>query len=298
MEWVDAKTIVTKNQTLNNDYLAAEYTMNLYRGCSHGCIYCFARGAYYQIPDFDRVRAKKDALRIVRDELARKVLPGIVSTGGMSDPYNPMEREHLLSRHSLELLNAFTFGSCILTKSDLVVRDADVLCDIKAHSPVNVSFSITCAGDEICTKVEPFAPSSSKRFAAITALAKQGIMARVLLDPVLPYITDNEKNIRGIVQRAKAAGAQYIYASMGVTMEGIQRDYFFEKAERCYPGTAENYTKKFGHKYRCQSPRAKKLWEAFTEECEQQQIVYDMPVVNRMIRHGYNVSGLQLRLDV
>jgi len=184
MEWVDAKTIVTQNKSLSYDYLAAEYNMNIYRGCSHGCVYCFARGEYYKIPDFNRVRVKKDALRIVRDELARKVIPGIVSTGGMSDPYNPVEKEHLLTRHSLELLNAFTFGSCILTKSDLVVRDADVLSDIKEHSPVNVSFSITCADDETCAKVEPFAPNSSRRFAAIEALAKQGIMAGVLLDPV------------------------------------------------------------------------------------------------------------------
>ncbi|MCL2461500.1 MAG: radical SAM protein [Defluviitaleaceae bacterium] len=167
MEWIEAKTIVTGNKSMNYDYLAAEYTMNIYRGCSHGCVYCFARGEYYKIPDFDRVRTKKDALRIIRDDLARKVKKGIVTTGGMSDPYNPQEREHKLTRNALELINAYEFGICILTKSDLAVRDIDILQDIKTHSPVNVSFSITCADDELSRAIEPSAPVSSRRFAAI-----------------------------------------------------------------------------------------------------------------------------------
>ena len=294
MEWVEARTIVTNNKSMNYDYLAAEYTMNIYRGCSHGCIYCFARGEYYKIPDFGRVRAKKDALRIIRDDLARKVKRGIITTGGMSDPYNPEEREHKLTRNALELINAFAFGVCVLTKSDLVTRDLDILQDIKNHSPVNVSFSVTCAEDDLCRIIEPQAPTTSERLAAMAELSSQGIITGVLLDPVLPYITDDDANIRGIVRKAKQAGACYIYASLSVTMEGIQRDHFFRQAEPSFPGTAERYTKRFGNYYRCSSPREKALWAAFADECERQQIVYDMRVANRMIRNGYDLSDLQL----
>ena len=289
MELVEAKSIITNSKGLNYSYLAAEYTMNIYRGCSHGCVYCFARGEYYKIPEFDRVRAKKDALRIIRDDLARKVKRGVVTTGGMSDHYNPEEREHKLTRNALELLNAFGFGICILTKSDLVLRDTDIISDIKTHSPVNVSFSVTCAEDGLCRLIEPYAALSSKRFEALARLAERGITAGVLLDPILPYVNDTGDNIRGIVKRAKDAGARYIYASLSVTMEGIQREHFFKTIEPNFPGTAEKY-KRFGNYYRCHPPGEKKLWDAFADECEKRGIIYDMRLANRIIRDGYDLS--------
>lgn len=297
MEWVEAKTIVHRNKTMNNYYLAAEYTMNIYRGCSHGCIYCFARGAYYDIAEFDRVRAKKDALLMIRDELRRKIKTGVIATGGMSDPYNPEEREHELTRHSLELINAFEFGISMMTKSPLVLRDIDLLTEIREHSPVNVSFTVTCAQDELCKKTEPFVAPSSERFRAIEELHKNGIISGVLLDPILPYFTDTEENIREMVRKAKAHGAVYIYASMAVTMEGIQRDYFFQEADKLFPGVSEQYRQRFQNSYRCRCPQQKKLWAAFVEECDKQQILYDMPTVNHKIRAGYNLSQLQMRLD-
>ena len=295
MEWIDAKTIVTNNKALNRNYLAAEYTMNIYRGCSHGCIYCFARSNYYKIHDFDCVKAKKDALKIIRDDLQRKIKRGIITTGGMSDPYNPQEKELELTRNALELINAFSFGICILTKSDLVIRDMDILKDIQEHSPVNVSFTITCSDDDLCQKIEPFVATSSERFQAINRLAQNGIFTGVLMDPVLPYITDTKDNIQEMVKKAKHYGANYIYASMGVTMEGIQRDYFYQEVEKTHPGMAEKYRKRFKEYYHCRSPYAKKLWDVFVQECEKQGIIYDMRAVNQMIRSGYDISGLHIQ---
>lgn len=297
MEWIEAKSIVNRNQSLNNQYLAAEYTMNIYRGCSHGCIYCFARSAYYNIEEFDRVRGKKNALQIIRDELRRKVRSGIVATGGMSDPYNPQEKEHLLTRHALELLNAFEFGISIMTKSDLVLRDTDLLQEIQEHSPVNVSFTITCAEDALCEKIEPHVATSSQRLAAIQQLAKKGIVTGILMDPILPYLTDTEENIREMVKRAKAYGADYIYCSLGVTMEGIQREYFYDAIDRLFPGTSEKYKKRYQTMYHCRCPGQKKLWESFREECEKQGILYEMPAVNQKIRWGYQLSPLQMKFD-
>lgn len=295
MEYIDAKTIVTTNRGMNWNYLAAEYTMNIYHGCSHGCIYCFARGEYYKIRDFDCVRAKKDALRIIRDDLRRKVKPGIVMTGGMSDPYNPREQELNLTRYALELINAFTFGACLLTKSELVTRDIDILADIKEHSPVNVSFTITCADDGMCRKVEPYVAASSERFRALSQIAQKGLITGVLLDPILPYITDTEENIRELVKMAKHYGASYIYASMCVTMEGIQRDHFYREADKLYPGMSERYQKRFGNVYRCRPSHEKKLRDAFVDECEKQKITYSMKAVNHLIRAGYDLSSLTFR---
>lgn len=298
MEWIDAKTIVTTNKSANYNYLAAEYTMNIYRGCPHGCIYCFARGEYYCIPDFDTVKVKRDALRIIRDDLRRKVRTGVVTTGGMSDPYNPVEKELKLTRNALELINAFEFGICILTKSDLVLRDMDILKDIKEHSPVNVSFTITAADDALCSQIEPHAALSSERFRAIERLTKNGIVAGVLLDPVLPYLTDTEENIRDMVKKAKSSGAGYIYASFSVTLEGIQRDYFYTEAEKIVPGISSKYKKRYDTRYRCASPKAARLWEAFRDECEKQKLIYDMKAANGLIRSGYYSGSSQLQFNI
>ena len=270
MEYIDAKTIIT-NGGPDNNYLQTEYVMNIYRGCSHGCIYCYARSNYYEKSgSFDNIRAKKDALRIIRDDLRRKVKPGVVLTGGVSDPYCPEEKEHRLTRNALELINAFGFGICIITKSGLVTRDADILSDIKEHSPASVNFSITCSDDETCRKIEPYVSATSKRFEAIAFLAGKGISCGVLIDPVIPYITDTAENVRTLVRLAKEHGAKYIYISTLVTMADVQREYFYKEAEKLYPGITDKYKQRYKDYYRCHAPSAKKLWNAFADECEKQ----------------------------
>ena len=294
MELIDAKTIAT-NGGPDRDYLQAEYVMNIYRGCNHGCIYCYARSNYYEkTGNFDNVRAKKDALRILRDELSVKAKSGVALTGGVSDPYNIEEAEHKLTRNSLELINAYRFGVCIITKSDLVKRDSGILADIKSHSPASVNFSITCSDDETCKKVEPYASTTTERFGAIEHLAGKGIIAGVLIDPVIPYITDTAENVQAIVRKAKQHGAKYVYISTFVTMADAQRDYFYQKAERHFPGISDTYKEKFKNYYRCFSSNGKKLWKAFVEACEKEGMNYDMRAANQMIRRGY---GMALRVN-
>lgn len=298
MDFIDAKTIVTNVSHLNWNYLLFEYVMNIYRGCNHGCIYCFARSNYYEKTDnFDCIRAKKNALQIVRDDLRRKVKQGVVLTGGMSDPYNLEEKEHKLTRNALELINAFSFGTCIITKSDLVTRDIDILLDIKEHSPASVNFSITCSDDDTCRKVEPFVSVTSKRLEAIEHLAKNGIIAGVLMDPLIPYITDTKENVQEMVKKAKHYGAKYIYISTQVTMADVQRDYFYQEAEKHYPGISEKYKEKFKNYYHCRSPQSKKLWDIFVETCEKEGITYDMRSINQMVRRGYDISTLNMNKD-
>ncbi len=291
---MDAKTIVT-NCNPNTNYLAFEYIMNIYWGCSHGCIYCYARSDYYDKigklgGNFDCVRAKNNALQIIRDDLRRKVKKGVVFTGGMSDAYNPLEKELKLTRNALELLNAFDFGACIITKSDLVTRDTDVLLDIQEHSPTSVNFSIACSDDDMCRKIEPNVSTTTERFKAVEHLAKNGIIVGVLIDPMIPYITDTKENVQEMVKKAKHHGAKYIYLSTQVTMSDGQREYFYEKADKHYPGISEKYRERFKEYYYCRSPHAKRLWNVFVEECEREQIVYDMRAANLLVRAGYGIS--------
>ena len=153
MEYIPAKYILIR--TKSTAWFGTDHTMNLYRGCCHGCLYCDSRSDCYHIPDFDRVTAKADALPLLRDELARKVRPAFISMGSMSDPYNPFEKELLLTRHALELIDAYDCGVAAATKSDLILRDADLYQSIQAHSPVICKVTVTTADEELASKVEP-----------------------------------------------------------------------------------------------------------------------------------------------
>lgn len=288
MEYIEAKTIVRKC-TPNWNYLMFDYAMDIYRGCSHGCIYCYARSSYYDKTDnFHCVRVKRDALQIIRDELSQKVRTGVVLMGGVSDSYNPKEKELKLTRNALELINAFNFGACIITKSNLVTRDTDILLDIKEHSPASVNFSITCSDDETCKKVEPFVSTTKERFKAIEYLTKNGITTGVLIDPMIPFITDTKENVQEIVKKAKNYGANYIYLSTQVTMADVQRDYFLHEAEKHYPGISEKFLQRYKTYYRCWSFNSKKSWHTFVETCEKENMSYDMRAVNQIARSGYN----------
>lgn len=294
MEYISAKTIVTK--TKDSRWFGIDYNMNIYKGCCHGCIYCDSRSDCYQIEDFDRVRAKKDALRIIRDDLRRKVKTGVVATGAMSDPYNPFEKELTLTRHALELVDAYGFGMAIATKSDLMVRDMDILESIKDHSPVLCKITITTADDSLAKKIEPGVSLPSRRFDMISRLNSRGIFAGILLMPVLPFLEDNEDNILSLVRRAHEAGARFIYGMMGMTLRGNQREWYFACLERLFPDNnlKEQYMKTYGNQYQCPSPRAKKLWKLFSEECERCGILYNMKDIISAYKRNYEVTQLNM----
>ncbi|MCL2350842.1 MAG: radical SAM protein, partial [Defluviitaleaceae bacterium] len=198
---VPAKNIVNKVQG-GSEWFGVDYNMNIYRGCSHGCIYCDSRSDCFRVDDFDTVKVKENALQIIRDDLRRKVRTGVVATGAMSDPYNPREGKLLVTRNALELINAFGFGVTMATKSALVARDADVLKDISENSPTLVKMTITAADDALCRSIEPNVSPTSKRFEAMSKLADKGVFCGVLMLPVLPYVTDSADNIINILRIA------------------------------------------------------------------------------------------------
>jgi len=293
IQTIPAKNIVYKNKSPDS-WFGLDYNMNIYRGCSHSCIYCDSRSDCYRNTDFDTVKVKEDALRIIRDDLRRKVSSGVVASGAMSDPYNPLEQELKLTRNSLELINAYNFGASICTKSALIVRDADILKDISRHSPVIVNISITTADDELCRKIEPNVAVSSERFEAIQKLSDSGIFCGVMLVPVLPFISDTDENILNIIRMAKDAGARHVYSYMGMTLRKGNREYYYKSLEKHFPNVKEKYEKRYGSRYNIPSPRIKKLWQIYEEECEKLGLLCNMISIIRSYKTGYKREQLSL----
>ena len=289
---VPAKNIIFKTQT-PDQWFGVDYNMNIYRGCSHGCIYCDSRSDCFRNVDFGTVKIKEDALQTVRNDLRRKVKKGVIGTGAMSDPYNPLEQRLLLTRNSLELMNAYGFGVSVATKSPLIARDADIFSDIQSHSPTIVKFSIIAADDALCKTIEPNVPPASERFAAMGTLADQGIFCGVLMVPVLPYVTDNEENIVKTLRMAKEAGAKFVYTYMGMTLRQGSREYYYNRLDNSFPGVKEQYIKRYGNRYNVPSPKYKKLWNVLTAECERLSLLYDMRAIIQHYKAGYS-DGQQM----
>ena len=287
LEQVPAKTMLSR--TKSSAWFGYDYTLNLYRGCCHGCIYCDSRSACYQVEDFDRVRCKKDALPILEKELRSKRLHGVIATGAMSDPYNPFERELCLSRGAAELIARYGFGMAVTTKSSLVVRDIDLFRQIGERAPMLCKLTITTCDDVLCRKIEPHVSVSSARFAAVEALAKAGIFTGVLMTPVLPFLEDTEDNVRGIVRAAADCGAKFVYALFGMTLRQNQRDWYYRKLEQQFPGQglSARYRQRYGDRYSCQSPRAKQLYALFRQECDRYGLLYRMQDINAAYRGAH-----------
>ena len=285
IEYVKAKAIVSK--TKNTAWFGTEYNMNIYRGCCHGCIYCDSRADCYRIDNFDIVRAKENALEIIRNDLRSKQKKGVVATGAMSDPYNPFEKELLLTRHALELLSAFGFGAAIATKSPLITRDIDILSEIADHSPVIAKITITASDDSLAKIIEPNAPPSTERFSALSKLSENGIFSGILLMPVLPYISDNIENITNIVKTARECGAKFIMPGFGVTMRENQRDYLYEKLDEHFPGIKKKYVQNYDNRYSCGIPNYKAVSAAFKQECTKYGILYKMQDIISAYKRDY-----------
>ena len=292
MEFIPAKNIISAYSE-HSGWFGCHYNMNIYKGCSHGCIYCDSRSECYQIEDFDRIRAKKDALLIIEKNLRSKRKKGVVGTGGMSDPYNPQEKIHELTRGALKLIDRYRFGVSPLTKSNLIVRDIDLYKRIKTHSPVNVMMTITTCDDRLSKKIEPNVCLSSERFHAIKAFSDAGIYAGILLMPMLPFIEDSRENIIGMVRRAAECGAKFIYPCFSMTLRNNQRDYYYDKLDKWFPGLSEKYEAQYGDSYGCVSPKARELKALFQSECERRRIAYHM----KDIISGYHKGYLRKQLS-
>ena len=289
MQTLPAKTILS--QYRENGWFGSNYTVNLYRGCSHGCIYCDSRSECYHLDQFETVFAKEQAIEILNRELSSKRKKGLILTGAMGDPYNSHEKREELTRSMLQLVDRYGFGIALLTKSPLVVRDIDLFQKISSHLPCGVSITITTADDTLSKKIERGVAPSSERFAAVKRLSKSNILIGVTLMPVLPFITDTRENISAIISQAKENGASWVYAEkmMAVSLRDRQREYFYQQLDEDFPGIREQYEKEFGNKYWCETPN-KALWGHFVRECMQYKLPYKMSEISQLIKRRSDVQ--------
>lgn len=274
---VRARSILQKVRHHGDEWFGIDHNMNLYRGCCHGCIYCDSRSECYRVDDFDRVRVKFDALAILRRELRSRRVRGVVGVGAMSDTYNPFERDLNVTRGALELLAEHGFGVSVDTKSTLVTRDIDLLRAIGGAGGAIAKLTITTADDRLARLIEPHAPAPSERFAALAELAEAGVFCGVLFTPTLPWVTDDEATVRGVVEGAAAAGARFVYHMTGVTMRDRQRDHFLERVAAVDPALPDRYRRAFGDRYFCNSPRAAENRALFRALCKEHGLLWRMP---------------------
>ncbi len=273
LSYVSAKSLLTPHKN-SPHWFYADYNTNIYRGCSHGCIYCDSRSSCYGDFAFDTVKVKANALEILERQLHSKRKKGIVATGAMSDPYNPLEEQLELTRGALNLFRQYGYGVVIYTKSHLILRDLDLLVDIQKKQPVVCALTITCADDELGKTIESHAPTSSQRFEALTALSDAGLFTGILMMPILPFINDSVSNVEGIVEMANRAGARFIYPSFGVTLRDVQRAYFLRQIYRISPDLQRKYETAYKANYYCSSPNADDLWHTFSTSCEKHGLLH------------------------
>jgi len=252
--------------------------MNLYRGCSHRCIYCDSRSECYGIDNFDgEILVKENAIDLLGERLPRLRIRGTIGTGSMNDPYQHIEKKTCLTRRALEVIASNHFPVHVITKSDLVLRDIDILERI-ARIYAAVTFTVTTVNESLEVSIEPCSPPAAARFEAMKLLSERGIHVGITLMPVLPYLTDSVENISSIIDEAARFGAEYIIASFGVTLRDRQRDYFLEKVENMFPELAGKYRQQFGSSYLCGSRNTPQLEAVFKEKCLEEGISTSIPV--------------------
>lgn len=281
METEAARQLLTPVHCGMEEFYHADWNMNLYRGCSHGCIYCDSRSACYGISRFDAVRPKADALALLEKELRGKRRTGVITMGAMSDPYNPLEERLALTRGALLLMKRYGFGAAFTTKSALCQRDAELLAEIGRSAPVCARLTVTCAEDDLCRRIEPHVSVTSERFAAMRRLAEAGVFTGTWLNPVLPCLTDTEENIRRIVQMTADSGGRFVVCFFGMTLRTGNREYYFDALQKEFPGVRAHYLREYGNAYEIPAREAEGLYGAFKDECRKQGLLWRFGDINR-----------------
>lgn len=276
MRFIEAKSIIGK---FNN--------VNFYRGCTHGCIYCDSRSTVYQVGDFENVAVKKDAIKIFTKEIMAFRKKVVINTGSMCDPYVPLEKELKLTRQMLEVIKEFGHGVNILTKSNLVLRDIDLIEKINKRHQACVCMTITTFDDNLCQKIERNVIPTSERFRCLKEFAKRGIPVEIWMGPILPFINDSVENMEHIVERAREIGINYIVVfDFGTTKRAGSEEFFYQCLDRYFPGIKDKYISTYGKAYNCRSLNHEKLWLRFKELCKQYGIIYNLNEVNQDLENN------------
>ncbi len=266
--------------------LSSHNGMNLYRGCSHGCIYCDSRSRCYHMEhDFEDIEVKENAIELLEHALKHKRLKCMIGTGAMTDSYIPLEMELGNVRKALTLIEQYGFGVTVHTKSDRILRDLDLLGKINQKTKCVVQMTLTTYDEELCRKIEPHVSTTGERFAVLMKLRDAGIPTVVWLSPILPFINDTRENIAGILDMcAEAQVYGVISFGMGLTLREGNREYFYKQLDRLFPGLKEKYIRTYGNRYEIESPDNKELMKLFHQKCEEGGIIHDNDEVFRYLQ--------------
>ena len=273
MHYVNSKTL-----------LSSKNGMNLYRGCTHGCIYCDSRSKIYNMNHkFEDVEVKENYHELLKKELIKRP-KAMIGTGAMTDPYIPVEKRLKHVRKSLELIHRYGFGFTCITKSDLILRDLDLLKKINENSKAVVQMTLTTADDDLCKVLEPNVCPTSRRVEVLKTLNEEGIPTIVWLCPILPYINDTEENINGILDYCIDSNVYGIICmEMGMTLREGNREYFYEKLDEHFPGLKDKYINKFCNNYGLPSVNNKKLMAIFKKRTSENGILNDNDEIFRYL---------------
>lgn len=251
--------------------------MNLYRGCSHGCIYCDSRSTCYHMHHaFEDIEVKENAIDLLEATLKRKRMKCMLGTGSMTDPYIPIEKEIQSVRKALILAEKYGFGFTLITKSNQVLRDIDILKRINEKTKCVVQMTLTTYDEKLCKIIEPNVSSTKERFETLKILHDAGIPTVVWLCPILPFINDTQENVRGILQYCIDAKVYGILCfGMGLTLREGNREYFYKQLDQYFPKMKEKYIQTYGNSYQLNSPRNNELMKLFHQICDANHIVHN-----------------------
>jgi len=257
--------------------LSAKNGMNLCRGCIHGCIYCDSRSRCYNIEhDFEDVEIKINAPQLLEEKLRSKRRRCMIGTGSMSDPYIPLEESLKITRSCLEIIEKYGFGVSIITKSNLILRDIDLLANISRKAKCVVDMTLTTFDEDLCKIIEPNVCGTRERFETLKILRDRGIKTVVWLCPILPFINDTMDNLQGILAYCIEAGVYGIICfGMGMTLREGDREYFYEKLDKHFPGLKKRYVTQYGNNYEVISDNNRELMSYFLAACAENNIVCD-----------------------
>ena len=267
MHFIDAKAILTGH--------GGYYGMNIYRGCTHGCIYCDSRSRCYHFTHpFEDIEVKQNAPELLEKALRSKRKKCMIGTGAMSDPYMHCEENLRLTRQCLEIILKNGFGLAIQTKSDRILRDIDLLSEINRSAKCVVQITLTTYDDDLCRIIEPNVCDTKRRIKVLEEMQKRGIPTIVWLTPILPFINDTKENITAILNECVRVGVKgVIDFGMGLTLREGDREYYYAALDKYFPGMKERYIKRYGNAYELPSPNAKELTELFRSICNDNGIL-------------------------
>jgi len=284
---------------LYKNVLSPKNGMNLYRGCTHGCIYCDSRSLCYQMDHhFEDIEVKEHAPQLLEDALKRKRNKGMISTGAMGDPYVPIEEKLKYTRKSLEIIHKYGYGLAIHTKSALILRDLDLLEAIHKKAKCVVQLTMTTFDEDLSKVIEPNVATTRERFNVLIELKQRNIPTVIWLTPILPFINDTEENIQGILAYGAESGVKGIMTfGIGLTLRAGNREYFYHQLDRHFPGLKEKYKRIYGNSYEIHSPHKLELMSLITEFCVKHSILSNQhEIFSYLSRFEIPEKDCQLRM--